>query len=116
MDLEADIAPPDEQGEPNQEKAAAIEEESAVAKGSDLQDSAGDSTEIDISDTSVPSGNENKQSEDASGDKEAEKMVDKSKQEEEQERGEYESADTGVELSPEWQTGSVHLVWRFFHY
>lgn len=96
---EADVASPDEQDEPNPEEAAATETESTFAK--DLQDSAGDSTEINISDTSVPSGTENKQSDDTSVDNEAENMVDKSKQEEEQERGEYKSVDTAVELSPE---------------
>uniref|UniRef100_A0AAQ6IRX1 DUF4590 domain-containing protein n=1 Tax=Anabas testudineus TaxID=64144 RepID=A0AAQ6IRX1_ANATE len=98
---EEDTASPEEQGEPNPEEAAAAEAESTPAKGSDSQDSAGDSTEIDLSDTSVPSGSENKQSDDTSGDKEDESMVDKSKQEKEQERGEYESADTAVQLSPE---------------
>ena len=75
----------------------------AVAKDSDLQDSAGDSTEIDISDSSVPSGTENKLSDTTSGEKDAEKMVDEGKEEEEQEqgRGEYKLTDTVVELSPE---------------
>lgn len=97
------VSPPDEKEKPNPEEAAAAETESAMAKDSDLQDSAGDSTEIDISDTSIPSGQENKQSDDTSGDKEALKMVDEGKQEEEQEqeRGEYEPADTAVELPPE---------------
>ncbi|KAM9358048.1 glutamate-rich protein 3 [Symphorus nematophorus] len=84
VNQEETALPPDKKDEPNPEEAAATE--SAAAKDSDVQNSAGDSTEIDISDTSVPSGNENKQSDDTSGDKEAEKTVDESKQEEEQER------------------------------
>nr|XP_046247662.1 glutamate-rich protein 3 isoform X2 [Scatophagus argus] len=79
-------APPDEMYEPNPEQAAATEAESAVTKDSDIQNSAGESTEIDISDTSVPLENENKQSDDTSGDKEVERPVDESKQEQEQER------------------------------
>uniref|UniRef100_A0A3Q3KAY1 DUF4590 domain-containing protein n=1 Tax=Monopterus albus TaxID=43700 RepID=A0A3Q3KAY1_MONAL len=81
VDPEEDVTPTDK---PNSEEAA----ESAMAKDSDTPGSAGDSTEIHISDTSVPSGNENKHSGDTSGDTEAEKMVDESKQEDEQERGE----------------------------
>lgn len=84
---EADIASPDEQDEPNPEEAAAAETESAFAKDSDFQDSAGESTDINISD-SILTGTEYKQSGDTSVDKEAESMVDKSEQEEEQERGE----------------------------
>lgn len=95
---EADGTSPDEQDEPNPEEPAATETESAFPKDSDLQDSAGDSTEINISDTSAPSGTENKQSDDTSVDKEAESMVDEIKQEEEQERGEYKSADAAVEF------------------
>eukprot|EP00064_Thunnus_orientalis_P011905 superscaffoldBa00001768_g11937 len=86
VDQEETTAPSDEKDEPNPEEAAATAAEPAAAKDSDIQDSAGDSTEIDISDASVPSGNENKQSDDTSGDKEDEKTVDESKQEEEQER------------------------------
>ncbi|KAK2835641.1 hypothetical protein Q5P01_016125 [Channa striata] len=74
---EETVAGPDENDKPNPEEAS---------KESDLQDSAGDSTEIDISDTSFPSGSENRQMEDTLGGREAEKMVDKDKQEEEQER------------------------------
>uniref|UniRef100_A0A3Q3RHK7 Glutamate-rich 3 n=1 Tax=Mastacembelus armatus TaxID=205130 RepID=A0A3Q3RHK7_9TELE len=81
--------------EPNPVDAAATE--STVAKDSNTQDSTGDSPEIQISDATDPSGNENKESDDTSGDKE----VDESKQDEEQERGEYKPADAGVELSPE---------------
>ncbi|KAI3368285.1 hypothetical protein L3Q82_007998 [Scortum barcoo] len=80
---------PDEKDEPNPanpEEAAGTESESAVAKDSDAQNSAGDSTEIDVSENSVPSGIENKQSDDTAGDKEVEQTVDESKQEEEQER------------------------------
>ncbi|XP_051233979.1 glutamate-rich protein 3 isoform X2 [Dicentrarchus labrax] len=76
--------PPDEKDKPNPEEAAATE--STGPKDSDIPNSAGDSIEIDISDTSVPSGNENKQSDDTSGDKEVEKTVDESKEGEEQER------------------------------
>ncbi len=96
--------------EVNQEESVALldekdetatEVESAVAKDSDIQNSAGESTEIDISDSSVPSGNEFKQSDDTSGDKEAEKTVDESKQEEEQERGEFKPTNPAQELSHE---------------
>ncbi|XP_070765604.1 glutamate-rich protein 3 [Enoplosus armatus] len=80
-DQEENPVPTDEKDEPNPEEAAATEAESVIP-----DDSAGDSTEIDVSDTSVPSGNENKQSDDTPGDKEVEKTVDESKQEEEQER------------------------------
>ncbi|XP_026160687.1 glutamate-rich protein 3 [Mastacembelus armatus] len=66
--------------EPNPVDAAATE--STVAKDSNTQDSTGDSPEIQISDATDPSGNENKESDDTSGDKE----VDESKQDEEQER------------------------------
>uniref|UniRef100_A0A3B4YYF4 Glutamate rich 3 n=1 Tax=Stegastes partitus TaxID=144197 RepID=A0A3B4YYF4_9TELE len=101
VDGEQTVAPPDEKDEPNPEEAAATEGESAVAKDSDIQDSAGDSTEIDISDTSVPSGNDNRQSDDTSEVKDAEKTVEESKPEEEQERGEYKPTDRAVEVSPE---------------
>lgn len=96
--------------EVNQEESVALldekdetatEVDSAVAKDSDIQNSAGESTEIDISDSSVPSGNEFKQNDDTSGDKEAEKMVDESKQEEEQNRGEFKPANPAQELSHE---------------
>ncbi|XP_069006396.1 glutamate-rich protein 3 isoform X2 [Embiotoca jacksoni] len=94
-DQEETDDPPDEN--PNPEEAAATttvatvaaaetEGESAVAKDSGLLDSAEDSTEIEISDTSVPSGNENRRSDDISGDKDAGKAAKESKQEEEQER------------------------------
>ncbi|XP_074491677.1 glutamate-rich protein 3 isoform X1 [Sebastes fasciatus] len=82
---EETAVPPDERKDEPQE-AAVTEVEPAAPKDSDIQDSAGDSTEIDVSDTSVPSGNEKKQSDDTSGDKEVEKTVDESKQEEEPER------------------------------
>ncbi|XP_068175367.1 glutamate-rich protein 3 [Antennarius striatus] len=71
----------DQTDEQNPVAASPTEAESAVAK-----DSAGDSTEIDMSDTSVPSENKNKQNDDTSEDKEVEKMVDKNKHEEEPER------------------------------
>ncbi len=100
-DQEETVVPPDKQDE------ADAESESAVAKDSDIQNSAGDSTEIDVSDSSVPSGSENKPSDDPSGDKEAVKTVDESKQEEEQDRGEFKPTDTALELSPEWQRGSI---------
>ncbi|XP_040896311.1 glutamate-rich protein 3 [Toxotes jaculatrix] len=103
VDREEAVAPSDQKDEPNPEEPAATEAKSAAAKDSDLQDSAGDSTEIDISDTSIPSGKENKQSDDTSGGKEAEATVDEGKQEEEQEqeRGEYKPTDEAVELSPD---------------
>ncbi|XP_054459438.1 LOW QUALITY PROTEIN: glutamate-rich protein 3 [Anoplopoma fimbria] len=87
VDQEETVVPPDEkEDEPNPEEAAATEAESAVPKDSDIQDSAMSSTEMEVYETSVPSGNENKQSDDTSGDKEVEKTVDENKQEEEQER------------------------------
>lgn len=101
VDQEETAVPQDEKDESNPEEVAAPEAESAMPKDSDIRDSTGYSTEIDISDTSVPLGNENKQSDDTSGDKEVEKMVDESKQEEEQERGEYKQTNTALELSPE---------------
>ncbi|XP_068581972.1 glutamate-rich protein 3 [Cebidichthys violaceus] len=83
VDQEETVVPPDEiKDEPNPEEAAATEAEPAVPKDSDIQDSAWDSTELEVYDTGVPSGNENKQSGDTSGDKE----VDENQQEEEQER------------------------------
>ncbi|KAM3620356.1 uncharacterized protein V6R79_021988 [Siganus canaliculatus] len=78
------VPPPDETGEADPEEAAVAEAEPAPE--SDLQNSAAESTEIDVSDTTVPSENDNKQSEDTSGDKEAEQTVDESKPEEEEER------------------------------
>ncbi|XP_030583850.1 glutamate-rich protein 3 [Archocentrus centrarchus] len=78
---EETVAQPMEKDEPNPEEAAATEAESSVAKDSHM-DSAGDSTEIEISDTSVPSGSDTRQSDD----KDAEKMIEESKHEEEQER------------------------------
>ncbi|KAM8745879.1 glutamate-rich protein 3 isoform 1-T1 [Acanthopagrus schlegelii] len=69
---------------PLDETEPATETEAAAAKDSDTHNSAGDSTEIDISDTNVPS--ENKQSDDTSGDREVEKTVDECEQEEEPER------------------------------
>uniref|UniRef100_A0A3Q0RV91 Glutamate-rich 3 n=1 Tax=Amphilophus citrinellus TaxID=61819 RepID=A0A3Q0RV91_AMPCI len=89
---EETVAQPMEKDEPNPEEAAATEAESFVAKDSHM-DSAGDSTEIEISDTSVPSGSDTRQSDD----KDAEKMIEESKHEEEQERGEYKTPNIAVE-------------------
>lgn len=72
-----------------------------MPKDSDIQNSAWESTEIDISDASIPSGNNNKLSDDISGDKEVEEMLDERKQEEEQVRGEYKPTTTALDLSPE---------------
>ncbi|KAM4549197.1 glutamate-rich protein 3 isoform 2-T2 [Odontesthes bonariensis] len=83
---EEEAAPVGEKDEPNPEETAATEVMSALAKDSDMQDSAGDSTEIEISDTSVPSANENKPSEDSSGDQNNNKTAGESKDEEDQER------------------------------
>lgn len=80
---EETIAQPEEKDEPNPEEDVATEAESSAAKDSHM-DSAGDSTEIEISDTSVPSGSETRQSDD----KDAEKPVEEGNQEEEHERGE----------------------------
>lgn len=80
---EETIAQPEEKDEPNPEEDVATEAESSAAKDSHM-DSAGDSTEIEISDTSVPSGSETRQRDD----KDAEKTVEEGNQEEEQERGE----------------------------
>ncbi|KAI9547622.1 hypothetical protein NQZ68_014888 [Dissostichus eleginoides] len=65
---------------------AATEALPAAPKDSDKQDTAGDSTEIEVCETSVPSANENQQSEEISAEKGVEKMVDESKAEQEQER------------------------------
>ncbi|XP_004555118.3 glutamate-rich protein 3 isoform X1 [Maylandia zebra] len=78
---EETIAQPEEKDEPNPEEDVATEAESSAAKDSHM-DSAGDSTEIEISDTSVPSGSETRQSDD----KDAEKPVEEGNQEEEHER------------------------------
>ncbi|XP_034438663.1 glutamate-rich protein 3 isoform X1 [Hippoglossus hippoglossus] len=82
VDEEETVAPPDEKDETYPEEAAATEAESGAAKEPDLQNSAGDSTEINISDTSVPLGQELKQSDDTSGEKKEEKTEDEGKQEE----------------------------------
>jgi len=87
-DQEEEAAPVGEKDEPNPEETAATEVMSALAKDSEIQDSAGDSTEIEISDTSVPSANGNKPSEDSSGDQNNNKTAGESKNEEDQERGE----------------------------
>ncbi|XP_028259892.1 glutamate-rich protein 3 [Parambassis ranga] len=83
VDQEETVSPPDEKDEPKlEEAAAATEGNSAMTKDSDMQDSAGDSTEIEISDTSLPSGNENRHSEDTSGGKDTEKALEGSKEKE----------------------------------
>ncbi|KAM7011908.1 glutamate-rich protein 3 [Tautogolabrus adspersus] len=85
-DEEETAVPPDKKDEPQRGETPPTEAESAAPKESDVPNSAGESTELNISDTSVPSGNENKQSDNTSGEKEVEKTVNESKQEEEQER------------------------------
>ncbi|XP_058494518.1 glutamate-rich protein 3 [Solea solea] len=73
-----------------EEAAAATEGESGLARDSDLQHSAGDSTEINVSDTSVPSGQEHRQNDDTSEGKEAESRGEEGKRdEEEQERDNF---------------------------
>ncbi|XP_010793742.1 glutamate-rich protein 3 [Notothenia coriiceps] len=67
-------------------EAATEEAIPAAPKDSDKLDTAGDSTEIEVCETSVPSANENQQSEEISAEKDEEKMVDESKAEQEQER------------------------------
>ncbi|XP_034557859.1 glutamate-rich protein 3 [Notolabrus celidotus] len=86
VDEEEAAVPPDEKDDPQPEEDPTTEAEPAAPKDSDVPNSAGESTEIDISDTSVPSGNKNKQSDDTSGEKEVDIMVHENKQEEEQER------------------------------
>uniref|UniRef100_A0A8D3E9W1 DUF4590 domain-containing protein n=1 Tax=Scophthalmus maximus TaxID=52904 RepID=A0A8D3E9W1_SCOMX len=84
---EESVASPQEEDERYPGEAAAAEAECGVAKDPDLPVSAGDSTEIDMCDTSVPSGQEHKQSDDTSGEKDAEETVCEGEQEEqEQER------------------------------
>ncbi|XP_060934875.1 glutamate-rich protein 3 [Limanda limanda] len=82
VDEEETVSPPDEKDEPYPEEAAVTEAESGAAKDPDVRDTAGDSTEIDNSDTSVPLGQELKQSDDVSGEKEEVKTEDEGKQEE----------------------------------
>lgn len=89
---------------PLDETDPTTETEAAVTKDSDIHNSAGDSTEIDISDTNISSGN--KQSDNTSGDREVEKTVD-CEQEEEPERGKYKPTDAALELSAEWEHGSI---------
>ncbi|KAK5907518.1 hypothetical protein CesoFtcFv8_005360 [Champsocephalus esox] len=67
-------------------REAATEAIPAAPKDSDKQDTARDSTEIEVCETSVPSANENQQSEEISAEKDEEKMVDESKAEQEPER------------------------------
>lgn len=104
-DREEAIVQPDETDEPNPDEAAATEAESAVTKDSDAHNSAAESAEMDLRDSSVPSGNENKQSDNASGDDEVDKTVDESKQEDELERGEwtkYWSFQLSEHMHPSW--------------
>uniref|UniRef100_A0A8C5FYZ7 DUF4590 domain-containing protein n=1 Tax=Gouania willdenowi TaxID=441366 RepID=A0A8C5FYZ7_GOUWI len=72
------------------ELAAATESDLATAKDSDIRDSVEDSTEIDITDTSLLTGREKRQSLLSSEDKDTESIVEQKKQEEEREKGEYE--------------------------
>ncbi|KAK5870152.1 hypothetical protein PBY51_024809 [Eleginops maclovinus] len=80
---ETAVPPEEEQEEPHPEEAT--EAKPAAPKDSDIQDSAGDSTEIEVCETSVPS-EENKQSEEISAERNVEETVDESKPEQEQER------------------------------
>ncbi|XP_034035524.1 glutamate-rich protein 3 [Thalassophryne amazonica] len=82
--LEQETVPPHENDEQNPEVGGA-EAMSAVVKGSDLQDSVWDSTEIEVSD-SVPPRSQTKGNADTSGDNLTEKSRCESKQEEEPER------------------------------
>ncbi|XP_062251646.1 glutamate-rich protein 3 [Platichthys flesus] len=82
VDEDETVAPPDEKDELYPEEAAATQAACGAAIDPDLQHSAGDSTEIDISDTSVPLGQELKPSDDTSGEKEEVKTEDEGKQEE----------------------------------
>uniref|UniRef100_A0A1A8FLG0 Chromosome 1 open reading frame 173 n=1 Tax=Nothobranchius korthausae TaxID=1143690 RepID=A0A1A8FLG0_9TELE len=78
-DQEEAASPTDETEEPQTQVPAATKEETVL-------DSAGDSTEIEISETSVPSGSEDKQNNDNSEDKTHEDTGDGNKEEDEQER------------------------------
>lgn len=64
-------------------------DETAAAKVEVTSDSAGDSTEIEISDTSTTPGSVTKQGDDASEDKINEETVHENKTEDEQDRGEF---------------------------
>ncbi|XP_028299160.1 glutamate-rich protein 3 [Gouania willdenowi] len=68
------------------ELAAATESDLATAKDSDIRDSVEDSTEIDITDTSLLTGREKRQSLLSSEDKDTESIVEQKKQEEEREK------------------------------
>ncbi|KAF7203102.1 glutamate-rich protein 3 [Nothobranchius furzeri] len=78
-DQEEAASPTDETEEPQTQVPAATKEETVL-------DSAGDSTEIEISETSVPSGSEDKQNNRNSEDKTHEDTGDGNKEEDEQER------------------------------
>lgn len=86
------------------EAARATVTESAEPKDSEMLDSAGLSTEIEISD-SIPSGNENKETRDTQA--EGETRTDERKQEEEPERGEYEPIHEAREHPSEWTNASL---------
>ncbi|XP_038572917.1 glutamate-rich protein 3 [Micropterus salmoides] len=96
----------DERDEPNPKEVTATEAESPVPKDSDIQNSAWESTEIDISDASIPSGNNNKLSDDISGDKEVEEMLDERKQEEEQVRAKSVQEKLAEAILKEYQCSS----------
>lgn len=110
-DREETVVAPDQTGEPSAEETSAADAECAVAN------SAGDSTEIDISDSSIPSGNEMKQSDDTSGDTEVAEMVRGSNRDAEQERGECKTDKCWIfplsllaELQPRKLYVSLHQV------
>lgn len=85
-DHEEPDAPPEERAHPNPEETSEVEPEDC-----DVQDCTEDSAEINTSDSTGPSGSENPPNADTS---EVEKLADDSKQEEDQERGEWKSAIT----------------------
>ncbi|KAM9385831.1 glutamate-rich protein 3 [Pholidichthys leucotaenia] len=78
---EETTASPTEKNKLRPEEAAHTEDKCTAPSDSNMLDSAGDSTEIEISDTSMPLGDNNRSSEDTSGEKDEEIMA-----EEEQER------------------------------
>lgn len=88
-DQEDTVIPSEVTNEPNPEEATVTE--STATKDSDIQNSARESTEIGISVSSITSGDESKQCDGTSEDKEIEKMVNEDKQEAEQPRGECKS-------------------------
>uniref|UniRef100_A0A667W9M9 Glutamate-rich 3 n=1 Tax=Myripristis murdjan TaxID=586833 RepID=A0A667W9M9_9TELE len=100
-DHEEDAQEVDQEETPASESVSPIPPHAATAaKDLEMQDSPGDSTgctELEVSDATVPSGNEGKGNDDVPGDepgKEDEKRVDECKQEEEPERGKYKPANT----------------------